>query len=530
MKNTFNLAFIYFKQTLSQMFKTKKRASALSNSFLVLAIFIVVAFAMGFAYYGTAEQFKAIGHPEFILVVGLMFSSFFVLMLTIHESQSNYYKTKDYDLLASLPIKNWSIISAKYLSSYFVTFIYSFIIVFPAYIIYFMFCPITFYSILYIIISFFFIPTFSQLVGSLLAFIVSFITSKLNNKKIVNSILTIVITVGFIVFIYFLNSGLMQNLFIEGVPLWIKIVFPHINFLFISVITGSFIDFIIFIILTTSFAVISIAIVTIGYKKINSNLLSSSAKKSKKPLSYNQFSIFKSLIKKEAKTFFNTPIYFINSIIGPILVIVLAISMGIGEKQISMTLDSSFPSEYFIIMYVCFSSMCLGIGVPTSASISIEGKKFYLLKSLPIPINTILNAKLAFNLILNIPFVILSSIIFICITSCSLTQSIFIILIPLISMLAFCGLGLLTNLKWPKLEWTNEAQAVKQSFSLLVSMMSAIVISILPFLIYFSLFNEISSVISINEYFAIYLGYIVILGIIFYSLLYTHGKKLYNKI
>ena len=114
MKNTISLAFIYFKQTLSQMFRTKKKG--FSNGITAFVIFIIVMLAMAFSYLGTAEQFSEIGHPEYVIVIGLIFSAFLVLMMTVYDSQNQYYKNKDYDLLASMPIKTWSIITAKYLS------------------------------------------------------------------------------------------------------------------------------------------------------------------------------------------------------------------------------------------------------------------------------------------------------------------------------------------------------------------------------------------------------------------------------
>ncbi len=531
MKNVFNLTMIYFKQSLSQFYSTKKRTKALSNTFLIIAIFIVVAFAMGYAYYGTAQQFQAIGHPEYVLMLGLMFAAFIVLMMTMYDAQNQYYKNKDYDLLTSLPIKTPSIITAKYLSSYFISLVYGFMIAFPAFIVYFLFCPITTAAVVYCIIAIFFLPTFSQIIGAALAFIISVATYKLKNKKIVNTVLTIILTLGLIAFITIANSGLMQELFAEGIPLWLQIVFSHIYYLFVAMTTGTTSSFLIFLTITTTFALLSIGIITLGYKKINSGISTVSTKKqSKKPLAFKSTSIFASLFKKEAKTFFSIPIYLINSIIGPIMVIVLAISMGIGAKEMAATSSSSFPAEFFVTMYICFSSMCLGIGVPTSASISIEGQKLYILKSLPIPVRTILIAKLSFNLFLTLPFVIIGGIVFIAITGCSVPLALLSLLIPCVSAIAFSCLGLLCNLKWHKLNWTNEAQAVKQSLSLFISMLSAMLISLIPFLIFFTLPNEILSVMSLEAYYSIYLAFITILSIILYSLLFTHGKKLFKAI
>ncbi len=529
MKNIINLTLIYFKQSLSQLFRSKKRTTALSNTFLIIAIFIVVSFAMGYAYYGTAQQFEESGHLEYVLILGLMFAAFVVLMMTLYDAQNQYYNNKDYNLLASMPIKKWSIVSAKYLSSYLVSFVYGFMIAFPAFVVYFLLCPITVEAIIYTILAMFFLPTFTQIISAALAFVISIITFKLKNKKIVNTFLTLILTVGLIAFISVANSGLMQELFASGVPLWLKISFSHIYFLFMAITTGSFLDFFIFLVITSAFAILSVAIISLGYKKINTELNSINKKRhNKKPLNFNQSSTYLSLIKKEAKTFFSSTSYLINSIIGPIVNIILAITMGLCMRNISINTELS--GYLFLIIYIYFSSMSLGIGVPTSASISIEGKGFYNLKSLPIKISTIFNAKLSFNIFLTMPSVIVGSVIFIILSGCSLPLAMLSLFIPLISSVTFSALGLLINLRWPKLDWTNEAQAVKQSLSLFISMLIAMFVSVLPFIIFISLAGQILSIISIEIYLVLSLVFIVILCVLFYTLLYTYGKKLFKKI
>ena len=96
MKIALKLSNIYFKQTLSQFFQSKKIKSKIGNSLLIIFLFLIVAISMGVAYYGTAEQFSAIGKPEFVLIMGLMFASFMVLIMTAYDGQNQYYKNKDY--------------------------------------------------------------------------------------------------------------------------------------------------------------------------------------------------------------------------------------------------------------------------------------------------------------------------------------------------------------------------------------------------------------------------------------------------
>ena len=531
MKNIINLSIIYFKQTLSSFFKSRKMKNNASSFLFAFFIFAIVFGAMGFSYYSSAQQLSEVGKTEYVLVFGLMYATFMVLMMTAYDAQNNYYKNKDYDMLASLPIENYSIITAKYLSSYFVSLFYAFIIAFPAYIVYFIFCPINFVSVLYSLLSIFFIPTFTQLIGSLLAYLINLLTFKIKNKTLVNNILTIIFTVGLVTFIAVANTNFTQSLFTSGVPLWIKIVFPHIYFLFGAITTGSFLQFLIFICITLAFACISIGLVSLGFKKINSGGISTTNKKTKRKIKiyYKKNSHISSLIKKETRAFFGSATYMINSIIGPILIVIIAIVLGTYAHNTS-TIASSALSQIFISIYICFASMFASMCCPTSVSLSIEGQKLHLLKSLPLSTNTIFISKLLFSWILTVPFILVGDIIFLSLVPCSAGLVILTILTPLVSMFAFSGLGLLANLKWPKLNWTNETQAIKQGMSLFVTMMSCMAINLIPFLLVTLLYDKIIAVMSAELFLTIILAINILLVVTFYSVLFKKGSKMFYKI
>ena len=67
-----------------------------------------------------------------------------------------------------------------------------------------------------------------------------------------------------------------------------------------------------------------------------------------------------------------------------------------------------------------------------------------------------------------------------------------IIAMPLVFILFFSMLGLVLNLKYPNLKWTNEITPIKQSMSVFVSMFGGWIYSIIIFAIYFPLSGRIS--------------------------------------
>ena len=87
----------YFKQTLSSFFKSRKMKNNASSFLFAFFIFAIVFGAMGFSYYSSAQQLSEVGKTEYVLVFGLMYATFMVLMMTAYDAQNNYYKNKDYD-------------------------------------------------------------------------------------------------------------------------------------------------------------------------------------------------------------------------------------------------------------------------------------------------------------------------------------------------------------------------------------------------------------------------------------------------
>ena len=153
------------------------------------------------------------------------------------------------------------------------------------------------------------------------------------------------------------------------------------------------------------FAIISILVVSISYKKINSALNISIKSNRKGKIYYKKTTIFSTLLKKEAKTFVSSPVYLMNGIIGPILLIVVAIVIGSGMKGVS-----GLSLNIYAVITMSLLTLSIGMVPTTAVSISMEGSKLFNLKSLPIKYSTIILSKISFNLLLVFPFLLIAQI------------------------------------------------------------------------------------------------------------------------
>ena len=215
---------------------------------------------------------------------------------------------------------------------------------------------------------------------------------------------------------------------------------------------------------------------TINYYKIISK--STITKTNKKAKKYNQSSIkvnnkITSLLKKEFKYYFSSPVYIINTLFGIVLMLIMTLYFcfnsqnfvnlinGDMQEQISLaTITKYAPVIYFEL--VIFMSFMTTI---TSSSISLEGKKINIIKSLPISEKNIIFSKVLFSVILVIPLMLINDLIFIFFVKVKLLDIFLIILLTLIVPTLSAMIGILINLKYPKLKWINEVEVIKQSLS-----------------------------------------------------------------
>ena len=157
----------------------------------------------------------------------------------------------------------------------------------------------------------------------------------------------------------------------------------------------------------------------------------------------------------------------------------------------------------------------------TGSSISLEGKSLWILKSIPASVREIFTAKIMINLLLILVPSLLSLVGFgiafrfpplyyLCGVAMIIAGALFI------SML-----GLLINLRFPKLEYDREAVVIKQSLSAFLSMMVPLFLAIGIMVLYF--------VTGMVWFYAI-LAFYGVCDIILYVLLVKYGFERFRKL
>ena len=250
---------------------------------------------------------------------------------------------------------------------------------------------------------------------------------------------------------------------------------------------------------------------------------------------YSKRNIFKqkkpitSLVSKELRRYLSSPVYMFNTSFGLILVVAISIILVIKGEDVFNYILQSYQINANISIYVCFYFLILFSTAMTSissSSISLEKETINITKCLPIKEELILKSKILSCFIIELPFLLLGELIFFFYFKPNIFYIASIFLIGFIVILLSALIGLIVNLKYPKMNASNDTEVVKQSISSMISIfigMGLFVISIISFV-------YLSKIFSTEKYIVLHLVILSIINLVLYYILINYSVKDYRRI
>ena len=465
------------------IFKISQKKDNKKNSKSTLIIITLLFMSVTWIYSNAIfEKLEPLKMPTIVLSLFAFIISFLTLIEGIYKTGSLLFNCKDDQLLLSLPIKKQTVLFVRIFKFYVFEFIYDSLFLIPLTVAYFRWAlHIDWTFAITTITMLIFLPVIPIVISCLFGAISSSLSSRFKYKNLIQTVLTTAI----LVVIMFVSMNLDNALNYIAAhatsinDLITKIYYPAGVY---ASLADKFdiVQLLIFIGVNVLLFIIMIFILSKVYFKINSRLKKVTTTKKVKidNLVIKKNSIYTSLVKKELNTFFKTPVFIINAGFGLVLFLIACIAIcikyndilnSLANPALNITVDVIKNNLSIVVLaLIAFTSFMTSI---TNSVISLEGKNINILKSLPISTKTILMSKLLSALtITTIPLLIGDIFLFIRF-KLNIIEIILIlvltILIPLVSHL----IGIIINLKYPKLDWENSAEVIKQSTSSFTAVM-----------------------------------------------------------
>lgn len=482
------------KAAMSQdmnVFKTKtKNETKASKMILPIFITLIVMFSIGSYTYMIAEELAPMGLTYIILTIFIIITSLLTLIEGVYKSQGILFEAKDNDLLFSLPISKSKIFFIRIFKFITFQFLYNSLFMLPAIIVYAMFenPNISFYLISFVMLIL--APIIPGIVASIIGYIIKGVSSRFKARNIVQVILTSIMLL-LMFYASFNIQGMIANIAQNASSIndvITKLYYPA--GLYINLIQNfNLLDLLILFAINIIPAIGFVYLASIFYFKIISKV-GEKSNNSKKTIDKKAFKVrsqLLGLINKEIKRFFSSPVFMINAGFGMVLMIAVTIAIsinfdgmvntilqgqdiGISISEIKAMLPKIFYG--FVVFTSCMTSM-------TSSMISLEGKSFNITKSLPVSPKKILLAKILTSNIISIPVILLCDIIFFVVFKIAIIDIAFILLASILIPTFIAIIGLLMNLKYPKMDATSDTEVVKQSMSSMISVFIGILVGMI---------------------------------------------------
>ncbi len=493
--------------------KKKGKAKGFVGVFGIILLFILLIVVISYIYAKMfAETYLALGKPSEFLPAIFALVSVLCLLFSFYSSNGNIYNCKDYEQLSVLPIKTHVIVVSKLAFMYLADLMLAIIILTTSVITHFNIIGVlqTQYVVRLFIMTLA-LPVLPILVSIILGTFFSFISLRFKRRTLVQSLLYAI----FIIVIYvvsMLKSDLSDSL---GPIKNIYVLLP-------IVIKGTT-DFVCAVIFTlSSFCVLALVLIitSLTYNKLNTLLKSVKRAKNFTLKEYSQKGQFKVLLQKEIKLLFSSIIYPMNTLMGSFM----ALAGSIVFVVLQIELQAQGIAILFATLLQTLFAFSLMIAPTTAVSISVEGSSFYIMKTSPISVNKLLNAKLMVNIIFGaIPALVASTIFAFTLRNENfILIMLFILTAPLYSVLGG-NVGLIMNLLFPYMKWDNIAKPVKQGISTLFTILIGLVMAggVFAFLYFAKMRIEIM--------FLLIFIFLIVSSVITYIIIVKQGEKLLNK-
>ena len=453
--------------------KEKKKKFWLGIAYIVVAIMMmsyIVGMSFGYVYIGLGDIL-----PAYLI----MLASLIILMFSIFKSGDIIFQKNSYDILSSLPLKNSSIVISRFIRLYVENLVLAFGAMVPAMVVFgVLIQPAWTFYVIGLIVTFF-IPllpiTISVFVG---AFILA-VSSRTKHKNLVSILLSVVLIVAIMLGSMSLSAigeeidiQALQNLLNMVLGL-INSIYPPAVWLGQAMLTGDFLTCLACVCGGLVAFTIVMWMVSSNYTWICEGLYSTSAKHDYKMENLEKNHMLGALYKREFKRYFASSVYVTNTIVSPIMGMLFAVAMVFVTPEQLASAAPEFYAETGLMlemrnMFPMVLAMTFSMMPITAVSISMEGKQWWIVKTLPICAKELLDSKLLMNLTVTGPFCLLASILVTVGQKASLMEALWIFLVPFVTMLFSLVFGQTVNLKMAVFDWENEVSIVKQSASAFV--------------------------------------------------------------
>lgn len=522
-----NLKGMFFR---SQQKRSKKRSALPFASFGLLMVFVfcMLGFTFGTMFLGMLDSFKAMGLDWFYFAIAGILSFCMCFFFSIFATKSQLFEAGDNEFLLSMPIRPLTILASRLISLLALNYLYSAIIMIPAFAVYSIWGSFTVMGIISFLLVFLTLPMLAQALSCFFGWLMALAASKMRNKNAVTMILSFAF-LGLYFMICFNSSQYLTALLEQGETIAASVrqsILPA-YLMGDAIANGNIISLLLFILIAIVPFILMILLLSRSFISIttsNKGMIKAVYKEKRLKSS----GIGMAMFKKELRSFWARPIYVLNASMGTLFMVILTAAAIIQADTLKM-LSMAF-NELGISVGVLGAVMiagCCTMNLISAPSISLEGKTLWIVRTLPVKTKTLLLSKVMPHFVITEASILLCATVLAIVLKPTAVELLLMYLLPTVFNAYTALFGVVINLRFPRFDWVSETQVVKQGASVFINMFGNMVLVVLLVFLYVMF---LSNILSLTAFAAICTVMFAVVSGVLYTYLCGKGCKRFESL
>ena len=510
MRKYLSLTRVLLKNSMGMMSDGKSKKALNVFIYGVLAVCMIpLGFTLYMMFNTAMAQLQPLQQEGAVLALGFHISSLVTFLFSIFLIPSIFYFSKDSETLLALPLPPQTILSAKFSVCLVYEYAFTLIVCVPLYIAYANNAAIGIPYILLALAIFITLPIYPLVLSSIITMLLMRFVPFFKNRDRFNMIAGILSIILAFCFSFAMNSGTIAedpnaliSMLTQGnnsmISLFSKI-FPAIPFAAEALISSDALQLVYYILITC--AALAVLVILGKWLYFKGAIGFSETKSSRKELSAKDFarvsrhSKVRTYLIKELRLLIRTPVYAINCIgmcvLMPIMLLVIFITADADVllqqlPDITPYLDGMLP--YAVLAGMASGFLFSNLNMISSTAISREGTNISFMKYIPMSLKQQLQAKVLSGILMSVISMLLTMVcVYFLLPIFPLTWYFAAAAASLITIVLGNYASLALDILHPKLVWEQEAAAVKQNMSGIVSMLAGMAMTVVTCVLLFIL-------------------------------------------
>ncbi len=472
----------------------KKRGPLFKALVLLLALYIAGSAAglFGSFFYGLAAPFERAGLSWlYFALAGL--AAFALLFISgVFLAQSQLYEAKDNAMLLALPIPPRLILLSRMAALYLFTFAMQALILVPAAVAYLLQAPLSLPGGLSLAAVSLALPLLTLALSCLGGGLLALLSARIRRRSLVVTLLSVLFLLAYLFFfsrISLYYARLIENgaQVAEAVR---RALFPAYH-LGLAVAEGELRSLIIFLLCAAAPFLLAAAALSRSFVRIvTANRGLAPVRYQERPLKERRPAL--ALLNKELTHFSSSPMYMLNGAMGVLFTLLLPAALLVKRDLLEAALSQfAVPAGLAAPAAVLALCMISATNIISAPSVSLEGRSLWILRSFPVDPGMALRAKAGAHAAVCLPPLAFAAAALSFLLEATPLAKAMLFVLPALFTAFDALLGVAVNLRFPRLEWNSETEAIKQGASTIVTMLACFTAVAAPALLYALLLSKL---------------------------------------